>query len=217
MSKQAQIRVVLEYDPEMVDESQILEWECISLRPSNDGFNCTGWIYEHLEYERIEILVDDDKLEKGLYEILGTVHVEDTSSFNGESTEHDIRMWLDDTTKTKLGKDAEEHFLDKDTGDKWNNRHAQCINIEDNSGGNQLQIKQNEKQIEEGTISIKCGHCCVYAMEHVVPVTWLTGLINFASNLYHDNDPYMIKELLNGYGKEYSEELKKKFYKKDLW
>lgn len=47
------------------------------------------------------------------------------------------------------------------------------IYLEGNSGGDNILIKP----LEDGRVHLRVGHCCVYVIDHVVPVEFLTAIL----------------------------------------
>ena len=47
------------------------------------------------------------------------------------------------------------------------------IVLEGNNGGDIFQLEQ----LPDDRIHLKVGHCCVYVIDHVLPVEWLTGVL----------------------------------------
>jgi hypothetical protein len=48
---------------------------------------------------------------------------------------------------------------------------------EGNNGGDNIQLTN----LGDGLVHLKVGHCCVYTIDHVLPVEWLTLVLSKAA------------------------------------
>lgn len=78
---------------------------------------------------------------------------------------------------------------------------------EGNNGGDFIRIESKE----DGMIRLKTGSCCVMIMDKIVPVEFLTGILQ---NVMFEND-FDINKVIDSFGWEqnYKDELKKKVRK----
>lgn len=73
---------------------------------------------------------------------------------------------------------ATNAFMEKLMTPVEENPIINSIYLEGNNGGDFLNIQQTQKQIDENTCHIEVGHCCVIPLRAVVPVEYLTALLN---------------------------------------
>lgn len=62
--------------------------------------------------------------------------------------------------------------------------------LEGNGGGDNFQIEL----LDDGRIKLKVGHCCVYMVDHILPVEWLTAAIATAL------EKQGVDDIINGIG-----------------
>lgn len=78
------------------------------------------------------------------------------------------------------------------------------IHAEGNNGGDFIEIED----LNDGTVSLKVGHCCVMSVDTIVPVEFLTHIITWKM-LEYNND---INKLIDSFewNKDYKDKLKSK-------
>lgn len=76
--------------------------------------------------------------------------------------------------------------------------------VSGNNGGDILRLRK----LENDTIFLYSGHCCVTNITAIVPVEFITALISDVM-LKHDNDIYAVIDSF-GWSKEFKDELKSK-------
>ncbi len=84
------------------------------------------------------------------------------------------------------------------------------IFLEGNNGGDNFSLAT----LEDGRIHLRVGHCCVYVIDHIVPVEWLTATIALAV-LNADGVENAMRQV--GWKQSYIDELCEKIEPNSVW